>query len=82
MRDTILTEIASRQTAVRRFMDEYRSWICSKLGCQIDEAMLLEFDFPMVQVAARELLSRARLRSDDSMSICELRKPLEPVELT
>ena len=27
MRDTMLTEFASRQTTVRRFLKEYRSWI-------------------------------------------------------
>jgi hypothetical protein len=27
MRDTMLTEFASRQTTVRRFLEEYRSWI-------------------------------------------------------
>ena len=53
MRDTMLTEFASRQTTVRRFLEEYRSWMCSKLGCRIEEAVLLELDFPMVQVAAR-----------------------------
>src|SRR5271169_1115684 len=81
MRDTMLTEFASRQTTVRRFLEEYRSWICSKLGCRIEEAILLELDFPMVQVAARELLSGVRLRSDDSRTICELGKLLESVEL-
>jgi len=53
MRDTMLTEFASRQATVRRFLDEYRSWMCWKLGCRIEEAVLLELDFPMVQVAAR-----------------------------
>jgi hypothetical protein len=28
MRDTMLTEFASRQNTVRRFLEEYRSWIC------------------------------------------------------
>jgi hypothetical protein len=27
MRDTMLTEFASRQTTIRRFLEEYRSWI-------------------------------------------------------
>jgi hypothetical protein len=29
MRETMLTEFASRETTVRRYLDEYRSWICS-----------------------------------------------------
>jgi len=81
MRDTMLTELASRQTTVRRFLEEYRSWICSKLGCRIEEAILLELDFPMVQLGARKLLSGVRLRSDDSRTIRELGKLLESVEL-
>src|SRR5271154_4045728 len=81
MRDTMLTEFASRQTTVRRFLEEYRSWICSKLGGRIEEAVLLELDFPMVQLGARKLLSGVRLRSDDSKTICELGKLLESVEL-
>jgi ATPase family associated with various cellular activities (AAA) len=81
MRKTMLTEFASRQTTVRRFLEEYRSWIFSKLGCGIEEAVLLELDFPIVQVAARHLLSGVRLRSDDSSTIRELQKLLESVDL-
>jgi hypothetical protein len=81
MRETMLTEFASPQDTVRRFLEEYRSWICSKLKCGIEETVLLELDFPMVQVAARHLLSGVRLRSDDSSTIRELRKLLESVDL-
>jgi hypothetical protein len=81
MRETMLTEFASRQTTVRRFLDEYRSWICSKLGCRIEDTVLLELDFPIVQVAASHLLSGVRLRGDDSRTIRELRKLLESVDL-
>jgi hypothetical protein len=81
MRDSMLTEFASRQTTVRRFLEEYRLWICSKLGCPIEEVILLDLDFPMMQVATRELLSGVRLRSDDSRAIRELGKLLESVEL-
>jgi hypothetical protein len=81
MKETMLTEFASRQTIVRRFLDEYRSWICSKLGCRMEEAVLLELDFPMVQVAASRVLSGVRLRNEDSRTIRELRKLLESVDL-
>lgn len=77
----MLTEYASRQTTVRQFLEEYRSWICSKLGCGVEEAVLLELDFPMVQVAARHLLPGVRLRSEDSSTIRELQKLLESVDL-
>src|SRR5271156_4426748 len=81
MRETMLTEFASRQTTVRQFLEEYRSWICAKLGCGIEETVLLELDFPVLQVAARHLLSGVRLRSDDSSTIRELQKLLESVDL-
>ncbi len=81
MRETMLTEFASRQTMVRRFLDEHRTWICSKLGCKMEEAVLFELDFPMVQVAASHVLSGVRLRSEDSATIRELRKLLESVDL-
>jgi len=77
----MLTEFASRQTTVRRFLDEYRSWISSKLGCRMEEAVLLELDFPLVQAAAGHLLSGVRLRIDDSRTIREFRKLLESVDL-
>jgi hypothetical protein len=81
MRETMLTEYASRQTTVRQFLEEYRSWICSKLGCEVEEVVLLELDFPMVQVAARNLLPGVRLRSEDSSTIRELQKLLKSVDL-
>src|SRR5271163_2121110 len=81
MRETMITEFASREIMVRRFLGEHRTWIGSKLGCRMDEAFLLELDFPMVQVATRFLLSGVRLRSDDSRTIRELQKLLESVEL-
>jgi hypothetical protein len=62
-------------------LEAYRWSICSKLGCRTEEAILLELDFPMVQVAARELRSGVRLRSDDSRTIRELGKRLYSVEL-
>ena len=81
MRETMLTEFASREITVRRFLHEYRAWIISTLECRIDEAVLLELDFPIIQVAARPLLAGARLCRDDSSAIRELRKLLESVEL-
>lgn len=35
-----ITEVASRQAIVRRFVDDHRLWICSKLGCEIDKTVL------------------------------------------
>jgi hypothetical protein len=81
MRETTRTEFASRQDTVRRFLHEFRPWICSKLGCGMEETVLLELDFPMVQVVATHVLTGVRLRHDDSRSVRELRKLLESIEL-
>ena len=81
MRETVLTEFAPGEIVVRRFLDDYRSWMSAKLGCRMDEAVLFELDFPMVQVAASFLLSGVRLRSDASSTIREFQKLLESVEL-
>jgi hypothetical protein len=40
MRERILTEFASCQTTVCRFLAEYGSWMCSTLGCRMEEAVL------------------------------------------
>src|SRR5271155_1137555 len=81
MRETMLTEFASRESTVRSFLGEYHSWIAAKLECGIAEAVLFELNFPMVQVAAHHLLAGVRLRSDVSRTIRELRKLLESVDL-
>jgi hypothetical protein len=74
MRETMLTEFASRVTTIRRYLAEYRSWISSKLGCRIEDTVLLELDFPIVQAAACHVLSGVRLHRDDSRTIGEVRK--------
>ena len=77
----MLTEFASSETTVRRFLEEHRAWIGSKLGCRMEQAILFELDFSMVQVAASSLLAGVRLRSDASSATRELQKLLESVEL-
>ena len=81
MRETNITEFASRGTTIRRFLDEYRSWISSTLGCGMEDAILLELDFPIVQAAATHLLSGVRLCRDDSSSVHALRKLVQSVDL-
>ena len=77
----MLTEFASSETTVRRFLEEHRAWIGSKLGCRMEQAILFELDFSMVQVAASFLLAGVRLRSDALSATRELQKLLESVEL-
>lgn len=81
MRETMLTEYASRETSIRRYLDGHRSWISSTLGCRIEDTVLLELAFPIVQAATSHLLSGVRLRSDDSRVIDEFRKLVESVAL-
>src|SRR5271170_1357795 len=81
LRDTTLTEFASSETTVRRFLEEHRFWIGSKLGCRMEQAVLFELDFSMVQVAASFLLAGVCLRSDALGATRELQKLLESVEL-
>jgi hypothetical protein len=77
----MLTEFASRQAMVGQFLGGYRTWICATLDCRPEDMVLLALDFPMVQTAARLLLSGVRLRSDNSRTIRELRKLVQSVEL-
>jgi len=81
MRETMLTEFASRETTIRRYLAEYRSWISSTLGCRMEDTVLLELDFRIVQAAASHVLSGVRLRSDDSRTIREVRKLVQSVDL-
>ena len=77
----MLTEFVSSEATVRRFLEDHHAWIGSKLGCRMDELVLLELDFPLVQVAASFLLAGVRLRSDALSATRELQKLLESVEL-
>jgi len=77
----MLTEFASSEMTVRRSLEEHRAWIGSKLGCRMDQAILFELDFSMVQVAASFLLAGVRLRSDALRAARQLQKLLESVEL-
>jgi hypothetical protein len=60
MRETTLTEFASRQSAIRHFLDEYRSWVRSKLGCRMVEADHLELGFSFAQLREANILGSQR----------------------
>jgi ATPase family associated with various cellular activities (AAA) len=81
MSATIVTQLAAWQTTVRGYVDGYRSWIGATLGCQAEEFVLLELDFPIIQVAARRLFPGVRLRSTESITIRELEKRVESIAL-
>lgn len=77
----MVTEFASWQATVRRYLEQYRSWICAMLGCRMEETVLLELDFRIVQAATSHLLPAVRLRSEDSRTIRELGKLVESIDL-
>jgi hypothetical protein len=81
LRKTKLTEFASSQAMVGRFLGEHRAWICSTLDCRLEDMFLLALDFPMVQAAVGPFLSGVRLRGDNLQTIRELRKLVHDVEL-
>jgi hypothetical protein len=59
--DTLLqlnpTEFATRESLVRAFVQRNSDWIAHKLGCRMDETVLLELEFPIVQLASMQVLS-------------------------
>jgi hypothetical protein len=81
MRETTLTEFATVETAVRHFLNEYSPWIRATLGCQAEDVVQLEVDFPIVQAAASHLLPGVRLRSNDSGTIRKLGELVESVDV-
>ena len=55
------TELATRESVIRAFVQRHADWIAHKLGCRIDETVLLELDFPIVQLASVQVLSEVPL---------------------
>jgi len=43
----MVTEVASRLTAVHWCQDEHCSWVCAKLGYRMEEGALLGLGFPL-----------------------------------
>ena len=46
-----ITEIASQQAILRRYLDSHRDWIEHSLGSRMEEVLLLEFDISFAQLA-------------------------------
>lgn len=81
MSETHITELASRPAVVRRFLDEYRAWISAKLQCRMEETVLLELDFSIVEFATGQVLSGVPLRGDDPVVVRELKKRVQSIDL-
>lgn len=81
MSETQITELASRPRVVRRFLDPYGAWISAKLGCPMEDAVLLELDFPIVRVATEQVLPGVPLRGEDLVVVRDLKRRVESLEL-
>lgn len=81
MRESHLTEYASPQAIVRQFLEEYREWITAKLGCRMEEAILLELDFSLIEAATAWVLSGTPLAPEDSAVLREVQKRIQSLEL-
>jgi hypothetical protein len=75
------TEFATRESVIRAFVQQHAVWIAHKLGCRIDETVLLELEFPIVQLATMKVLSEVPLLQFQTMVMQNLKKLAESVEL-
>ena len=76
-----VTEFATRESVVRTFVQRHADWIVHTLGCRIDETILLELEFPIVQLASMQLLSEVPLLGFQTTVMQKLKKLTESVEL-
>ncbi len=74
-------ELATRQSVVRAFVQRHADWISGKLGCRMDETVLLELDFPIVQLASIQVLSEVPLLRFQTTLMQKLKKRTASVEL-
>ena len=75
------TEITTRESVVRAFVQRHADWIANKLACRFDEIVLLEMEVPIVQLAAMQVLSNVPLLQFQMTIMQRLKKLTESVEL-
>jgi hypothetical protein len=75
------TEFATRESVIRAFVQRHADWIAHKIGCRIDETVLLELEFPIVQLASMQVLSDVPLLRFQTTVMQKLKKLTESVEL-
>jgi hypothetical protein len=75
------TEFTTRKGLIRAFVQRHTDWIAHKLGCRIDETILLELEFPIVQLASMQVLSAVPLLRFQTTVMQKLKKLTESVEL-
>jgi hypothetical protein len=75
------TELATRQSVIRAFLERHADWMTRKLGCRMDETVLLELDFPIVQLASMQVLPEVPLLRFQTTVMQKLKKRTASVEL-
>jgi ATPase family associated with various cellular activities (AAA) len=75
------TEFATRESVIRAFIQRHADWIAQKLGCRIDETILLELEFSIAQLASMQVLPDVPLLGFQTVVMKKLKKLAESVEL-
>ena len=75
------TQFATRASVIRAFVQRHADWISHELGCRMDETVLLELQFPIVQLASVQVLSEVPLLPFQTMVMQQLKNLTESVEL-
>jgi hypothetical protein len=74
-------EFTTRESVIRAFVQRHADWIAHKLGCRIEETVLLELGFPIVQLASMHVLSGVPLLRFQTTVMQKLKKLTESIEL-
>ena len=75
------TEFATRASLIRAFIQRHADWIAQQLECRMDEIVLLELEFPIVQLASTGILSRVPFVQSQRAEMQRLKKLSQSVEL-
>ncbi len=74
-------ELVTRQSVIRAFGQRHADWMACKLGCRMEETVLLELDFPIVQLASIQILSEVPQLRFQTTVMQKLKRLTESVEL-
>jgi ATPase family protein associated with various cellular activities (AAA) len=75
------SEFATRASVIRAFVQRHADWISHELGCRMDNTVLLELQFPIVQLASVRALSEVPLLPFQTTVMQKLKALTESVEL-
>jgi len=75
------SEFATRESVIRAYVQRYSDWISRQLACRMEETVLLELEFPIVQLASMHVLSEVPLVQFQRTVMRKLKKLTQSVEL-